>query len=262
MISIKRFSSLALVITIVLSGCSSTRNVRYFNNIQDSEITSAFEHLEPIIQKNDLLNISISSSVNPEASQIFNNAPATDAELVNVTGRAIPVSGYLVDHDGKIEVPVMGKVQAAGLTKTQLKENLITKLVKEELLIEPIVSIRFLNYKVTVLGEVAKPTVVNVPSEKITLLEALGLAGDLTIYAKRENVMVIREENGKKIIKRINLNSTELLRSPYYYLKSNDIVYVEPNKARVAAASNTRQWLPVIFSGLTVLVIGIDRLTR
>jgi polysaccharide export outer membrane protein len=151
-------------------------------------------------------------------------------------------------------------MEAAGLTKTKLNVNILRKLVDQELLIDPIISIRFLNYKITVIGEVARPTVVNVPSEKITLLEALGLAGDLTIYAKRENVMVIREENGKKIIKRLDLNSTELLTSPYYYLKSNDIVYVEPNKGRVASASLARQWLPVIISFLTLVVVSIDRL--
>jgi polysaccharide export outer membrane protein len=121
------------------------------------------------------------------------------------------------------------------------------------------------NYRVTVLGEVGKPTVIPIPNEKISLLEALGLAGDLTIYGNRANIMVIREEvlPGKKeqrSIARVNLNSSELFTSPYYYLQSNDIVYVEPNNAIVASTSRASQWLPVIFSGLSLAAIAADRL--
>ena len=128
------------------------------------------------------------------------------------------------------------------------------------MLIDPIVNVRYLNFRVTVLGEVAHPTVVSVPSEKISILEALGLAGDLTIYARRDNVLLIREENGNKTIRRINLNSSEILASPYYYLKSNDILYAEPNKAKVASTTRTNFLLPVIFSGLSFVVIVLDRL--
>jgi polysaccharide export outer membrane protein len=118
------------------------------------------------------------------------------------------------------------------------------------------------NYKVTVLGEVNKPSVIPVPNEKITLLEAIGFAGDLTLFAKRDNVLLIREEQGKKTIKRLNLSSSEIFNSPYYYLKSDDVVYVEANKAKVASTSSTRLWLPVLFSGLSLTAIVIDRITR
>jgi polysaccharide export outer membrane protein len=139
--------------------------------------------------------------------------------------------------------------------------------LEKKLLLDPIVSIRFLNFRVTVLGEVGKPTVIPIPNEKISLLEALGLAGDLTIYGNRANVMVIREDvlPGKKeqrSIARVNLNSSELFTSPYYYLQSNDIVYVEPNKAKIASTSRAGQWLPVIFSGLSLAAIVADRLIR
>jgi polysaccharide export outer membrane protein len=153
-------------------------------------------------------------------------------------------------------------VKASGLTKKQLKEYITKTLTQRQLLTDPVVTIRYLNYKVTVLGEVAHPTVINVPDEKISLLEALGLAGDMTIYAKRDNVMVIREDEGKRVVKRLNLNSKDLFTSPYYYLKSNDIIYVEPNKAKISAASNTRTWLPVVLSGLSLTAIIVDRLTR
>jgi polysaccharide biosynthesis/export protein len=127
------------------------------------------------------------------------------------------------------------------------------------LLIDPIVTVRMLNYRVTVLGEVARPTVVSVPNERISILEALGIAGDITIYGKKDNVLLIREEKGGKLIKRINLNSSEIFSSPYYYLKSNDIVYVEPNQARIATASRTQQLLPTILSALSFVAIILTR---
>ncbi|AMM51466.1 sugar transporter [Rufibacter sp. DG15C] len=241
--------------------CASTKKVVYFNNIQDSELPAGVENIEPLIQKNDLLSISV-SSLNPEATKIFNTPNVTDSEAPDFSGRATSVSGYLVNSQGYIQFPILGNIKAVGLTKRQLKESLTKSLTERKLLVDPIINIRYLNYRVTVLGEVAHPTVVNAPNEKITLLEALGLAGDLTIYAKRSNVLIIREVDNKKIIKRINLNSTELFNSQYYYLQPNDIVYVEPDKAKVATASPVRQLLPLIFSGLTVVVVAVDRLTR
>jgi polysaccharide export outer membrane protein len=113
-----------------------------------------------------------------------------------------------------------------------------------------------------VLGEVSKPTVVTVPSEKISLLEALGMAGDMTLFAKRDNVLIIREESNQKKIKRINLNSQELFSSPYYYLQSNDIVYVEANKSKIASQSNSRQLLPIVLSGISLATIVLDRVLR
>lgn len=241
--------------------CVNTRKAVYFSNIQDTEMPADLAHVAPLIQKNDLLSITV-SSLNPDASAVFNAPNVSEAEGLDLVGRAMSISGYLVNQDGRIQFPFLGEVQAAGLTKNQLQEKLAKSLADKKLLIDPIVSIRYLNFRVTVLGEVAKPTVVHVPSEKITLLEALGLAGDMTIYAKRNNILLIREEAGKRLVKRLNLNSTDLFNSPYYYLKPNDIVIVEPDKARVATANPARQWLPLIFSGLTVMVIGLDRLTR
>ena len=148
---------------------------------------------------------------------------------------------------------------AAGLTKQRLKEEITQMLVNSKLLIDPIVTVRYLNYRVTVLGEVARPTVVAVPNEKISILEAIGLAGDLTIYAKRDNVLLIREEKGSKVIKRINLNTSEIFTSPYYYLKSNDVIYVEPNNAKVASASRSQQLLPIVLSALSFVAIILTR---
>jgi polysaccharide export outer membrane protein len=250
-----------LLISIMCS-CVSTKDATYFNNLKDSEIAVQVQDLEPVIQKNDLLSISV-NSLNVEASKIFNSPNATVVEASRTeTSATSQAAGYLVNQEGFIQFPILGKIQAAGVSKKQLRDKITQSIKEKQLLRDPIVDVRYLNYKVTVLGEVGRPSVINVPNEKITLLEALGLAGDLTIYAKRNNVMVLREEDGKRIIKRLNLNSNELITSPYYYLKSNDIVYVEPNKAKINSTSQARTWLPVVFSGLSVFAIAIDRLTR
>jgi polysaccharide export outer membrane protein len=135
-------------------------------------------------------------------------------------------------------------------------------ILSQKLLVNPIVDIRYLNYEVTVLGEVARPTVITVPNEKISLLKAIGLAGDLTIYGIRTNVLLIREENGKKITRHIDLTSSNFFNSPYYYLQPNDVVYVEPNKTKIATASRSQQFLPIIFSALSVVAIVLDRILR
>ena len=145
------------------------------------------------------------------------------------------------------------------MTKTELRDNITNLILSRKLLINPVVEIRFLNYEVTVLGEVAKPTVITVPSEKISLLKAIGLAGDLTIFGRRDNVLLIREQNGKKKTRHIDLNSANFFNSPYYYLQPNDVVYVEPNKAKVASAGRTQQLLPLLLSCLSIVVIVLDR---
>jgi len=250
-----------LFVLILLAGlsCVDTKKATYFNDLASTTITTNTPVPETIIRKNDLLNINV-SSLDAQASAIF-NAPNLLPAAMNSGSTANEILGYLVGNDGTIQFPILGNIKAEGLTKDQLKETIQKKLLDQNLLKGPIVSVRFLNFRVTVLGEVKNPTAIDVPSEKISLLEAIGLAGDLTIYAKRDNVLVIREiENGNKEIKRINLNSAELLSSPYYYLKSNDIVYVEPNKSKVASSGRGQQWIPAVLSGLSlvaVVVVGI-----
>ncbi|MCX2740974.1 polysaccharide biosynthesis/export family protein [Pontibacter anaerobius] len=247
---------------LTFTSCTNTKDAIYFSQIGNVEYSEfQAEDLEPVIQKNDLLSISV-SSINPEATKIFNihNLALNNSySTANSTGTA---AGYLVDQEGFILFPYLGKFKAAGLTKKSLREAITSELVDRRLLIEPIVDVRYINYKVSILGEVAKPSVITVPNEKITLLEALGLAGDLTIYANRSNILLIREEEGKKKLTRIDLTTDELFASPYYYLKSNDIIYVEPNKAKIQSTNSTRQWLPVILSGLSVAVIAVDRFIR
>jgi polysaccharide biosynthesis/export protein len=251
-----------IILMILLAGvsCTNTKKAVYFSGQRNGSFEApAIPKL--VIQNNDLLSISV-SSLNPEASAVFNqpnNPPVGNNNNSNTTTTA---TGYLVDGEGNIQFPFLGAVKASGLSKDELKDKLTKAMIDKKLLVDPIITIRFLNFKVTVLGEVAHPTVVTVPSERISLLEAIGLAGDLTIYAQRDNVLVIRDEDGKKVTHRLNLNSTELFTSQYFYLKSNDVVYVEPNKSKVASTSRATQWLPIVLGALSLGVIVADRLTN
>ncbi|MFD2515185.1 polysaccharide biosynthesis/export family protein [Pontibacter locisalis] len=246
---------------LLFTSCTKSTDFIYFGKAEKSEYGSSMESLEPVVQKNDLLSITV-NSLNPDASEIFNVNSTNTIRSASASNTVSPVTGYLVDQEGYIQFPMLGKIKAAGLTKNTLKEGIESELIRRKLLIEPIVDVRYLNYKVSVLGEVANPSVLTVPNEKITLLEAIGLAGDLSIYASRSNVLLIREEAGKKKLIRIDLTSDELFTSPYYYLKSNDIIYVEPNKTKIASVSAARQWLPLVISSLTLVVVSVDRLTR
>ena len=252
-----------IIICLCLTSCVNTKKIVYFNNIQDTTLENSGSNLESSIQKNDLLNITV-SSLNPEASLVFNvstpastgsSLPSGTPGVVSTSGTSGQPIGYLVSEEGTIKFPVLGAIPVVGLTKKQLEKQIATILTEKKLLIDPIVNVRFLNFRVTVLGEVARPTTINVANEKISVLEALGLAGDLTIYGKRENVLLIREEGNKKLIKRLDLNSEKILTSPYYYLKTNDIVYVEPNNAKIASTSRTQQLLPIVLSGLSFVAI-------
>ena len=252
----------ALCIILFFTSCVNTQKAVYFNGQGDASLPSNITIPQTIISTNDLLSITV-TSLNPTASAVFNAPNITYSNnTTNITGGPVQASGYLVDAEGNIQFPILGTIKAAGLTESVLRGKITKEILDRKLLVDPIVTVRHLNFKVTVLGEVGNPTVINVPSEKITLLEALGLAGDVTVYGKKDNVLVIREENGQKLIKRINLNTSEIFNSPYYYLRSNDIVYVEPNKARVAGSSRSYQLLPIILSGLSFAAIIVDRAIR
>jgi len=209
-----------LIIQIVFldMSCISARKTVYFYDVKDTTFLQRGTGIQTPIHENDILSISI-SSLNPEATAVFNRPNDFVSRSTTATGTTSQSSGYLVNTDGYIQLPILGNIKAAGLTKNQLKDNITNTILAKKLLIDPIVDIRYLNFEVTVIGEVARPTVITVPSEKISLIKAIGLAGDLTIYGKRENVLLIREEDGKKITRHINLNSRDFFNSPYYYLK-------------------------------------------
>ncbi|MEO9003590.1 MAG: polysaccharide biosynthesis/export family protein [Ginsengibacter sp.] len=238
----------------MISSCANTRKVAYFNDIADSALIASKGGLEPIIQKKDILSISV-SSLSPDATLLFNtpNLPITPS--TQITGTGPQTAGYLVSEDGTIKFPILGNIPAVGLTQRQLEKNITDLLTEKKLLFDPIVTARFLNFRITVLGEVNRPGVVYAPSEQISILEAIGEAGDLTIYGLRDNVILIRQEGPDKFITRLNLSSSKILQSPYYFLKSNDVVYVEPAKDKIASTSLFQQRIPIILSGLSLFII-------
>ena len=245
---------------VLIGSCASPEKARYFNNLPEAEYRMPNDNPDPIIQKGDILNITV-SSLNPSENAVY-NAPINSVASANNATSIADLTGYLVTPDGKITFPVIGELKAAGSSKRQLRDDIVNQLTSKQLLLNPVVTIRILNFRVTVLGEVGRPNVINVPNEKISVLEAIGLAGDMTLYAKRDNILLIRSEEGKKITRRLNLETDAIFRSPYYYLKSNDIVYVESNKAKVQSTSRSNQLLPIILSGLAFLAVIVDRVGR
>ena len=252
--TINRSFCIILILSIHLISCVSTQKTAYFNAVKQSEIANSKYENEIIIQKNDLLDIKI-TSLNLEASKVFNTTPSSEINNTNLIGTI----GHQVDNNGFIKLAYIGNIKAEGLTKQALKDSIVYKLNTLKLLLDPTVSIRLLNFKVSVLGEVSHPALITFQTDKVTVLDALASAGDLTIYGKRNNVLIIRQENGKTHFERLNLLNSDIFTSPYYYLKSNDIIYVEPDKNRVFAASKFVTLLPAIMSTLSVIIVILSR---
>lgn len=240
-----------LIICLISSSCVSNKKIVYFqgaeNTIDETKVTEAK------IQPNDNLLILVSSP-KVEVSDIFNSIQIN--ERGNSTQESLALQGYIVDKDGYINFPILGRVKLGGLTKNEAINLLQEKI--SEYVVESTVNIRFLNFRVTVLGEVNKPGVYTVTNETISLPEALGLAGDMTIHGRRNNVLVCREVNGKKEFYRMDMTSPDLFRSPNYYLQQNDIVYIQPNKAKSSGAGynqNLPIWVSVFSTIITIIAL-------
>ena len=251
----KKYFFLLLVATVMLSSCGSVKNVAYLQNSDYIDFNRSEYLYDAHIMPKDVLTITV-NTVNPEAAEPYNLIVRSTLR----TGSSIGTSGgslqtYLVDNNGTIEFPVLGTLQVGGLTKAQCEQMIHDKLRPYMNAAEnPVVTVRMSNYKISVLGEVARPGMFTVGNEKINILEALAQAGDLTIYGVREKVKLIRENSqGKKEIHTLNLNDADIISSPYYYLQQNDIVYVEPNKVKAqnsSVGSMTTLW----FSATSILI--------
>lgn len=254
----RTFFAASGILLVTLDGCISSKELSYFQGTGSADETIALpDRYVPTIKKGDILSVQI-SSLNSEASAFFNPfANRSTGENQAPTNTLPPTAGYLVSDNGTIELPLLGVLPVAGLTNLQTAELIRGKL--KNFLKEPTVSVRNLNFRVSVLGEVARPALFTVPNEQLTLPEALGLAGDLTIYGRRDNVLIIREADGKRTFARLDLTKRDAFRSPYYTLHPNDIVYVEPGKARVAAADRTLQLTPIFLGVLSVIAIIATR---
>ncbi|MEZ4854429.1 polysaccharide biosynthesis/export family protein [Flavobacterium sp.] len=216
-----------IILTLLVSSCASKDKMLYLQNKINRVATDNYEtQLKP----DDILLIVVSSD-NPEASQAYNLEAVTMQGTSETGVYQRRLQTYIIDKNGSIDFPNIGSVKLAGLTKTQAV-LFIKELLKDHIK-NPIVNIRILNYEVTVLGEVNRPGAISIDSERLTLLEALGKAGDLTVYGNRKNIMLIREEDGKTTSHKIDITKSNFVNSPYYFLQQNDVVYVEPNQTRV-----------------------------
>lgn len=247
---ISTFAAVAMLI-LLLASCTSQKNLTYFNNINKysaDSINSVFQsYKQTKIAVGDLISIVVSGA-DPQAVVSFNSPVISyySPNSENIYSQPI-LQPYLVGIDGEINFPVIGKIKLAGLTKTEAMDLLTEKL--DPYIKNPIVTVGIVNYKVTVMGEVLRPGQYPITNDRTTILDALGMAGDLTIYGKRNDVLIVRENNGKLEFERIDLNSDNLFKSPYYYLNQNDLIYVSPNKTKTVAAQN----LPLYLSGISTL---------
>jgi polysaccharide export outer membrane protein len=256
-----------IVVSLNFTSCR-TPQLSYFQGTIDTAKLSQVIAPEPIIQKGDLLSIIVYSD-NPQATALYNQPILSSSALSsNNNASKLAVSpqnetaGYLVDQDGYIQFQGLGRLHVDGLTRAQLIELLDSKL-KDTLLTNPYYNIRWINYKVTVLGDVNKPGVYSVPAEKVSILDAIGLAGDLTIYGKRDNIMVIREVDGKRQFGTIDLSNPESITSPYFYLRQNDMVIVHADKRKQTAQDQTTvRNVSIVTSIVSAVGIIISIITR
>jgi polysaccharide export outer membrane protein len=253
--------SILIALMLFLTSCVNTKNVAYFQNLsaaQASSIDSTSRFIEPKIQADDILSIFI-TTIDPSNAMILNQGSPVLVAGASSNISTQEINGYIVDKNGEIELALIGKVKVQGLTSFEAKELIRTKA--SEFYKKPTVNLRFVNFRVSVLGEVNRPATYTMPNERVSILDVISLAGDLTLYGKRENVLIVRQNGFDKEFGRINLNSSDLFKSPYYFLKQNDVVYIEPSKAKVSALNApTRQSISIVLSAVSVLVLAFSRL--
>lgn len=256
----------AFLVLLQNSGCISSKKLVYFQTLQDSSANNVLKSAErytPKVQVGDVLSIQV-NSLNQEASAFFNPyaaITATSSQQGNQNTAPIASNyGYLVSPKGTITLPLIGDQLVNEKTTGQIADMIREKL--KSYLKEPTVSVRNLNFRISVLGEVQRPSLFTIPNEQITLPEALALAGDLTVYGQRNNILVIREEGGQKTFARLDLTKRDLFSSPYYYLHPNDIVYIEPGSARAASVDRFNQITPLVLSALSFIAIIVSNALR
>lgn len=256
----KAMNNLKLICVIIFfTACTSPKNVLYLQDVEALHEQSIEQNNEIVIHQDDQLAIMVNCK-DVELALPFNMPVVTyQAGTNGVPNGQQRILGYLVDTSGYINFPVLGYIHVEGLTRLQLTNLICKRLIDEDLIKDPIVTVQFLNFKISVMGEVARPGSFNISGDRITLLDALSMAGDLTIYGKRNRVAVIREKDGKRSIRFHDLRSSDLFLSPDYYLQQNDIVYVEPNKARVGQSEiNQNNSVGVWLSAVSVLASVIS----
>lgn len=243
------------IIVMALASCGSAKNIAYMQGSEEMTAEDYAQQTTPMydakIMPKDLLTITVNAT-DPEAVQAFNLTVPSKTTGVTTTSQP-QLQTYLVDNNGQINFPVVGMVTLKGLTKRQAEEK-VRDLLRAYLKEDPVVTVSFVNYKISVIGEVARPNTFTINNEKVNIFEALGMAGDMTIWGRRDNVKIIREDqDGNRRIIPMNLNDRNIIFSPDFYLQQNDVVYVEPNKVKAQNSeigSATGLWL----SGTSILV--------
>lgn len=262
----KSTNLILVLLTALMLGSCATPKMAYFQDVPTGTAEQVANTLDIRVRPEDKISILVNSK-DPLLMELF-NLPTVSRQLGASSGGSSSqgISGYTIDSNGYIDFPVLGKIYLVGMTREEIAAYIKGELISRNLVKDPVVTVEFLNLTVSVLGEVANPGRFNIDKDRISLLDAIGLAGDLTIFGKRDNVLVQREENGKKVLYRVNLNSGyDLYSSPVYYLQQNDIVYVEPNptKARQATVNgnnirSTSFWFSLASLLLTIAVLIVQ----
>ncbi|MGY0425858.1 MAG: polysaccharide biosynthesis/export family protein [Polaribacter sp.] len=248
----------SLILSLVFSSCVSRKEIAYlqFDQIDQASVRNNYK---TVFKPDDLLQITVSSD-NLEAVKPFNLPAVTYATTTNSVIGTPQQQSYLIDSKGEIDFPILGKLRLGGLTREKAI-NLLKNKLDPAYIKNPTINIRISNFKITVQGDVRKPGTYNISNERVSILDAIGLAGDLNISGRRDNILVLREERNKKVQYRVDLRSNKILTSPVFYLQQNDIVYVEPNKAKIQSASYNQNTGLFISIG-AVLISLISILTR
>ena len=259
-----------LISCVLLVGCNSTKEVAYFQNLDPTQQESISANKGITIQSKDVLSIIVNSK-DPELSAMFNLPVVsyqTNSEIVSSTRGTQQALGYAVDENGEIRLPVLGKIKVAGMTRFELQEKIKKELKDRDLLKDMVVTVEFRNFKISILGEVKTPGSYSIAGDKVSVLEAISMAGDLTIYGQRDQVYVIREEGGNRTVYKLDLRSSDIFQSPAYYLKQNDVIYVQPNKVRAGQSSlnensmkSVNMWVSIVslLTSVATLIIAATR---
>ncbi len=262
MLSIKRFVCLTVIAVLLLGSCGAPKNIAYFQNRVIDQPEKIDKHGGIVIQPKDMLSIVVSGK-NPELVVMF-NLPIVSYQAGSeiVSGGQQRLMGYVVDNEGYIEFPILGRLKVSGLTRWELSEMIKSLLISGGYLSDAVVVVEFMNFKVSVIGEVNSPGTYTIEGDKVTVLQAISLARDLTIFGERENVVVIREKDGERIMYQINLCDVSMFESPAYYLQQNDIVYVQPSevKARQSTTDDKALRMTSIMVSSGSLVVSIATL--
>ena len=247
---------LLFVLVIALNSCATRKEIVYFQDSSHLNLKEIDQSFEPIIESNDILHITI-SSIDEEVIRPFQRNLGNESNNQNNLNQGL--KGYLVDSNGNIQFPVLGSIKVSGMSRSQIKDKL-TILISEYVK-EVVVDVRIMNFKVTVLGEVNNPGVYSIGDERVTLPEALGLAGDLSEDGRRDNITIIREDNGKRRVTKVDLTRSDFFSSQFYFLKQNDIIYIEPSTKGVKKSGFIPD-IPALLSLFTVVLSAVVLITR